>query len=790
MQTTTTITVALTTTTTSTTTGTPTTTTTIPNVPGAPTNVQATSGASSAVVTFTAPSADGGSAIFGYTVTSIPGGIVSSSIESPITVTGLTNGTPYTFTVTATNEVGEGEASAPTNSVTPATVPGVPTGVQASAGNGKAVVSFTAPAENGGSPISSYTVTATPGGLTAKNWTSPITVTGLSNGTVYTFVVQATNKIGSGAESAVSNSVTPAAAATTTTTMTTTSTTSTTAATTTTTPSFDQPNSTIRIYLPDGENAEYWSINEAIKLKANYRDAEGFNLDVTPVANWSSSDSQIAEVGTGSISKSGNVLFKGNGEVRIFAFQNGLMDFMDFKVGAEEMAKHYGNLILLAGGRSNDDNDTLKTAIQYLCNRIYQVFKFRMFKDEDITYINHKTDQDFNGNGVADGIVDQSVKTVQALQQAMLWAAGQANDGPLYLYLMDHGYKNGTFQIDSNQVLTATQLDAMLDQFEEQSGRTSVVILEACYSGSFVSQLADTDRMIVASSSQDQFSFFSPDGTVSFGQFFSNRLMTGETWATAFDKAVADVTKIGPPYAAMNPQISIGSGVVMGKVYGDFTMGSLFPEIKKITPGASVNAALAHEFAVQLDMADTAGVQVWAMVTPPDYQPPTVSEEFTTPPLNLDKIDFISQTGSPEYTGSYTFSTNGAYTVTYYVKDSNGMVVSSPPQLFTVSGGEDGTTTTTAAVTTTTQSPATTTTTIPGSNSVTLPVGIGWNLLSSAIGVQASTLSGKDSAVISVWKWVDGAWAVYLPVENKQGPMPQARALSRFPLSTLARASG
>jgi photosystem II stability/assembly factor-like uncharacterized protein len=89
------------------------------------------------------------------------------------------------------------------------TVPGAPTGVTAVAGNAQAILSFTAPASDGGSQITSYTVTSNPGGITASGISSPITVTGLTNGTAYTFTVTATNAIGTGPASAASNSVTP-----------------------------------------------------------------------------------------------------------------------------------------------------------------------------------------------------------------------------------------------------------------------------------------------------------------------------------------------------------------------------------------------------------------------------------------------------------------------------------------------------------------------------------------------------------------------------------------------------
>src|SRR5208337_473046 len=157
---------------------------------------------------------NGGSAITGFTVTSNPGGITGQGAASPISVTGLTNGTAYTFTVTAANAVGTGPASSPSNQVTPsasATVPDAPTIGTATAGNAQATVSFTPPASNGGSAITGYTVTSNPGGITGQGAASPITVTGLTNGTAYTFTVTATNAFGTGSPSGSSNQVTPAA---------------------------------------------------------------------------------------------------------------------------------------------------------------------------------------------------------------------------------------------------------------------------------------------------------------------------------------------------------------------------------------------------------------------------------------------------------------------------------------------------------------------------------------------------------------------------------------------------
>ena len=89
--------------------------------PGAPTGVSATAGDGQATVTFTAPGSDGGSAITGYTVTSVQDGTKTCTTASTsCTVNGLTNGTSYTFTLTATSANGTGAASSASSAVTPA----------------------------------------------------------------------------------------------------------------------------------------------------------------------------------------------------------------------------------------------------------------------------------------------------------------------------------------------------------------------------------------------------------------------------------------------------------------------------------------------------------------------------------------------------------------------------------------------------------------------------------------------------------------------------------------------
>jgi hypothetical protein len=166
------------------------------------------------------PASDGGNAVNAYTVTASPGGASSSGAASPITVTGLTNGTAYTFKVTATNAIGTGHASPASKAVIPGTPPAVPTAVRAASDSTKAktgsiTVTFKAPASNGGPSIIRYTAkcTSANGGVTRSGTHSgstaaPVTVGLATTGKAYKCTVTAANALGTSPASAASASVT------------------------------------------------------------------------------------------------------------------------------------------------------------------------------------------------------------------------------------------------------------------------------------------------------------------------------------------------------------------------------------------------------------------------------------------------------------------------------------------------------------------------------------------------------------------------------------------------------
>jgi hypothetical protein len=137
-----------------------------------------------------------------FFVTSTPGSLTSYGTSSPITLTGLTSGTSYTFTVSAVGSFGNSPASNSTGSLTVTSVPQAPTIGTVTQSANNASVPFTANA-TGGSSITSYTVTSS-SGRTGTGSSSPILVSEITNGN-YTYTITATNANGTSLSSNGSN---------------------------------------------------------------------------------------------------------------------------------------------------------------------------------------------------------------------------------------------------------------------------------------------------------------------------------------------------------------------------------------------------------------------------------------------------------------------------------------------------------------------------------------------------------------------------------------------------------
>ncbi len=176
--------------------------------PSAPTITAITASNAQLSVAFTAGD-EGSAPITNYEYSTDNGATFTArspaAITSPISITGLTNGTTYQVVLRAVNSVGAGAASS-ASAGTPVTTPSAPTITLIVPSSNTLAVTFTVPASDGGSTITNYEYSVNNG----STWTtqSPpsilpgVLITGLTNGTVYNVRIRAVNAIGSGTASA------------------------------------------------------------------------------------------------------------------------------------------------------------------------------------------------------------------------------------------------------------------------------------------------------------------------------------------------------------------------------------------------------------------------------------------------------------------------------------------------------------------------------------------------------------------------------------------------------------
>jgi hypothetical protein len=175
------------------------------SVPSSPTITSINSNNQTLSVIFTIPTTDGDSPITDYEYSTDNGTnfTPAGTILSPITITGLTNGTTYDIIIRAINAVGNGQNS---NMVqgTPVTTPSAPIIISATSGNAQITIAFIAGA-TGGSVITNYQYSINNGStftaFSPSVTSSPVTITGLTNGTTYDIIIRAINAVGNGQNS-------------------------------------------------------------------------------------------------------------------------------------------------------------------------------------------------------------------------------------------------------------------------------------------------------------------------------------------------------------------------------------------------------------------------------------------------------------------------------------------------------------------------------------------------------------------------------------------------------------
>jgi hypothetical protein len=154
-------------------------------------------------------------------------------------------------------------------------------------------------------------------------------------------------------------------------------------------------------------------------------------------------------------------------------------------------------IIITAGGAHKQN--TLFPYSDELALRMYRTLFSRGYSHENIIYMNPKTWQDLHGSGRNANIIDhQLFQPQQELEQAFNTAANANKQ--FILYIHGHAEKD-TLKINREYWLPAQQLQQLLNKIPNTTEQ--IIIIDTCYSGSFIDDISGTKRTILTSSDAD-----------------------------------------------------------------------------------------------------------------------------------------------------------------------------------------------------------------------------------------------------------------------------------------------
>ena len=402
---------------------------------------------------------------------------------------------------------------------------------------------------------------------------------------------------------------------------------------------------------------------------------------------WVSLDTDIA-----SVNGDGVLTGLSEGNAAIVANYGELSAMLNVIIDSpgDPYAQHHGNLILVAGG-GDDTTDNLFAATQYLSKLVYRRFQARLFSDDDIYYFNPISGpHDLDGDGYDNNIVDNAAPTVSDFESVITnWAVDQNTDGPLYIYLIDHG-GIGKFKLFPSELLNASDFSKILDNFQNETNRPVIVMIEACKSGSFTQELhSNILKRIIITCTDNNDAYIHLNGRLSFTQFFVDHLFVGDSIKQSWELARESLLNMGRPYSLMNPQMVNSDLINPDNIVpgGRFAIASLFPEIMDQSKNMVISADSTPSFFIRLSDLQTIE-SVWAVVVPPDYRPPAIVEDLNAPEVRLPLFDLEDPEKDGIFEGLYdSFNLNGRYQITFYAKNENGNISMSDPTIVTVSGG-------------------------------------------------------------------------------------------------------
>ena len=333
--------------------------------------------------------------------------------------------------------------------------------------------------------------------------------------------------------------------------------------------------------------------------------------------------------------------------------------------------------VIVAGGGPFPGNK-IWDATQRCAGNAYFALEAQGFEKETIYYLSADRDLDLDGNGLADDV--DANATSGDLQQALtVWAKDAQN---LVLYMVDHGL-DGSFMLSGTENLDVLDLATWLDVIQQHIPGKIIVVYDACQSGSFLPLLSSAGsgkRVIITGASAAETAYV--DKHISFSAYFWDEIQHGQNIGDAFEESrrslpdsyftqsqhpLLDANGNGTPNE--DSDISSAKGLKIGG--GNRQTGST-PSIQSVSQEQTLSGQGDALLWVEDITASSFITDVWAVITPPDYEsgPPDIPiTDLPTQAL------FLNSEG--RYEGTYkNFKAAGEYQIAIYALDQRGYISS------------------------------------------------------------------------------------------------------------------
>jgi ligand-binding sensor domain-containing protein len=369
--------------------------------------------------------------------------------------------------------------------------------------------------------------------------------------------------------------------------------------------------------------------------------------------------------------------------------------------------------IIIAGG-GNQATNALWDTTESISTYFYKMLIKRKFVNSEIYYLSSHPWADFNGDGYNDRIVDAPRPprpiTVDDVKKAFDWAKEQGKlDQPLYLFFIDHGGE-GKLQLAKNTMMQAAEFKAMLDDYQNATGNQVVVLLEACYSGSFLPILAAPNRAIISSAKANELAYF--EDKQGFSRFFTKNMLKGMNFLEAFEYAVQKQSRM---LAKMDERLSGGSEEYIAttqtpqcddngdgvynesdgawlkqlRINGNIRTADFTLAVESLTTSISVQVGEPFQLRAKATTASGLIKRVWAVIRPPRIN--LVIDSNGTPILAYPTLELSQSEDKEIWTGTWNEAVySGDYEISFYAKDNEGNIeMSEESVVISVTGGAE-----------------------------------------------------------------------------------------------------